>query len=109
MTKFWLLFAIFFLSLTVMPCSDENDCKEINPTELSNLENHQNHKEDIEHCPPFCSCACCGIFASQIINELFTIEQANISIYKKQKISFFKSSFLSNFSCKIWQPPQLNV
>ncbi len=101
-----LIFSFYLLALSVMPCSDKDDCK-YQSTGQSTFAttDHSSHDSDTEHCSPFCMCACCGQSCS------FTHFQADLSQYfptVAQKVSIYKAFFSSEVSFSIWQPPKIS-
>jgi hypothetical protein len=106
MKNFWLLFSILILTLSVLPCGDNVECKDGNNIEISQTNNHETHNHDNEQCAPFCSCACCG---TQIANyfqpTIIYIPILSKSI--KKQLPTYKSILSSNFYGSIWQPPQI--
>ncbi|MBL7885885.1 MAG: hypothetical protein JNJ52_04000 [Flavobacterium sp.] len=105
------ILSIYLVALSCLPCADmevnsaaHKDAHEVAKT----THDHDGHDHDKENdlCSPFCSCNCCG---SQIVTYFkavvysFSVTSKGI----KTSISFYKSTFFSNFYGNIWQPPQI--
>lgn len=108
MKSFWLIFSFYILILSVLPCTDKEECNEPTQTHISINTEHQNHNHETEHCSPFCICACCGTNISITFFTTFQIIERpifNTSI----SYSLFNEHIKSNFFGNIWQPPQLII
>ena len=106
MKFFTLIFSIYILALSVMPCSDvHNVCNtKKSKTELTQTHNHQQDQDD--NCSPFCTCACCSTSVVSLDFVPFQIKKTTeFSITQKHTIRNF--SFVTNFFGNIWQPPKL--
>ena len=104
MKFFILIFSIYLLALSLVPCSDAfNECQSID-VEYSNDHDHESDHDD--HCTPFCSCSCCG--TSMISNSVLIpfLKLRNI-VTLSNEVFTFASSSISNFLGSIWQPPKL--
>lgn len=94
---------MFFLVLSVKPCSDGTNTDDLVKEEISATHNHQEDKDD--SCPITCVCYCCGTSIAYetpptfVIKAFTRISQLNSTDYK----SIYRFKFLSN----IWQPPQI--
>jgi hypothetical protein len=84
-----------------MPCSDKEDCIEIYPTQLSQLNHQAEHSDEI--CSPFCVCACCAthFLVSDFLPALNQVSVIN-TIYTSHNVEQTSSAIVS-----IWQPPKL--
>ena len=98
---FYILFAFYFLSLSVMPCNDEQDCKEAKHTEQ--VAQADNHEHENEVCTPFCVCSCCAthILFSNFSND-FSIDNERATVYTEPANAELRSAIIS-----VWQPPKL--
>ena len=108
MKKFWLLFSILILTLSVLPCSDAIECNDKTKVEITQQENHEKHNHNSEQCPPFCSCACCGVQLANFENELMFFKENNIFSFLKEKISSYQTIYIQKLADKIWQPPKIS-
>jgi hypothetical protein len=98
---FCILFPIYFIALVVMPCSDKENCNGIYPTQLSQLNHHAEHSDEI--CSPFCVCACCATHF--LVNDFLPVlNQVSVinTIYTDHNVAQTSSTIVS-----IWQPPKL--
>lgn len=102
MRFFTIIFSIYILVLSCVPCGDgaENIVK--SAAKISTTDNH-NHA-DADLCTPFCSCTCCP--ASAFYHPLALFEIPKI-IFQSMKFNVVNSSCLSNDFHSIWQPPKL--
>ena len=100
-----LLFSVYFLALSYMPCSDQNDCEYAGAkSELIADSDHSSHDADSEHCSPFCICACCGhIYGYENSAGDFGFKTPVSS----QIIVTYQASFIPEVYLSIWQPPKL--
>lgn len=107
MKFFTVIFSIYILALSVMPCSDAyNDCKD--NTEFADNSQSHNHKSDTnDFCSPFCTCTCCSVSANPNFAP-FSIEVKKLVAVSK--LSFQNREFFlaSNFYGNIWQPPKIS-
>ncbi len=98
---FYILFAFYFAALAFTPCSDKEDCNEVNHEQTAQ---NQNHEHQDEACTPFCVCSCC---ATHVVNTTFqnqfVIASIEVSSYREIPTSKVQGAVLP-----IWQPPQLS-
>lgn len=111
---FTIIFSIYLLTLFCLPCSDNDNCKNIaieqsvcsdkccdsQPENQSNQDNNC----DNENCSPFCLCACCG----QLCN--FTNHQTNLGfdvLKSSATQANYQTAFVSEICFTIWQPPKI--
>ena len=108
MKNFWLLFSIFFLSLSVYPCSENDDCEKILKTKASKIYSQQNKQQKVEHCTPFCTCSNCPatIFFIQITS--YNLKNKVIAFQEKKLLSFYSFIDTKKIADKIWQPPKIS-
>jgi len=98
------LFSLYFLWLTVQPCTDYKEVES-----AGNYAENSTHKDDCcddnsELCSPFCYCSCCC--TNVVINHTTESFLALSDIYKPSPsiaISDEKEVFLA-----IWQPPKIS-
>ncbi len=109
MKLFSVIFSMYILVLSCLPCGDVDDCKVADNDKVSfSKTSHSEHQEDTETCSPFCICACCGtniaynFFFSTPISEKQTTQYS-----QKLNIVYTNDSFSSNFYGNIWQPPKI--
>lgn len=98
-----LLFAIYIVFLTLLPCADHEKSDNCNESNVSN-ESPNNHNHDTaDQCSPFCHCSCCGT-----IMEIAKIYISTYFVTVPKTILFFyfidspKQIFFS-----IWIPPKI--
>lgn len=109
MKLFWHILSVYLVSLAVLPCSDKEEC-DITVTEqtiISLAANHTQHSHQNEQCPPFCSCACCGIHSFQLQMSFINFKEHTFLSNKKKQISTYAFIYSNEFSSNIWQPPKL--
>ncbi|NBA78634.1 hypothetical protein GOQ04_23975 [Emticicia sp. ODNR4P] len=109
MKFFALIFSLYILILSCLPCGDAKDCKVLdNGKETFSQTDHHNHQEDTESCSPFCICACCGsniVFSFQ--HPVLMTENTPSFFPQRERIIVENDSFASNFYGNIWQPPKI--
>lgn len=108
MKYFWLLFSFLLFTLSVYPCSDSEECKTKSITEISESTSHTTHHHETEQCPPFCSCACCGINVFQSQNQIYSFKKDLVLYNQKDKISFYSFIYNKKIADTIWQPPKIS-
>lgn len=106
----WLLFSIYLLSISVLPCTDDIECHEkASTTYTSSNEPHQNHHHDTEQCTPFCSCSCCGVVTiSHKLVYFDVVEKVGYPLPSKT-FSTYSSAYLQGFLSNIWHPPKVEL
>lgn len=97
-----ILFSIYILVLTAIPCIDKPDDPTLQKTEVSPQSG--SHHQDIDHCSPFCTCNCCS---SPKIQQEVTIDFNSYPVLlgRFAEVSFNMIAF---HLADIWQPPQLS-
>ena len=108
MKNLWLFFSILILTLSVLPCSDTIECNDKTKTEITQQDNHEKHNHNSEQCPPFCSCACCGVNVFQFQNPVYSFKKDLVFINQKEKINFYSFIYNKKIAHKIWQPPKIS-
>jgi hypothetical protein len=83
MKIFVILFSIYFLALSVMPCTDACDINISNSSksEFTKISNDQTNCKDV--CSPFCSCACCHTVVNFTFQTFKISEQSRVSANSK--------------------------
>lgn len=107
MKNFWLFFSVFLFSLSVYPCSDNEEYETITKTEISKNNNQEKHSHESEQCTPFCTCACCGVHPLQAQFTFTTFKKKVFTSEKKKQLSFYSFIYNKKISSKIWQPPKI--
>lgn len=108
MKFFTLIFSIYLLAISMLPCGDANN--ECNTT-APQTETTQNHSHKTDHndvCSPFCICSCCSTVANFSIPESRVIEEKTV-FAEIQKFPIRDFNFVSNYYGNIWQPPKINA
>lgn len=107
MKFFTVIFSIYILALSVLPCSDAyNDCNS-NTALTENSQNHDHNTDLNDICSPFCTCTCCSISANPKFTP-FSIKIAKVVAVSLLKFPNREFSFASNFYGNIWQPPKIS-
>ena len=103
----WLstILSIYFLWLSVLPCTDAEECNASIESNLNALSDHHNHSHEPELCSPFCACLCCGQF---VIFEVGDVGAEQIAAYDSLAHIIYKSSFSLDVHLAIWQPPKIS-
>lgn len=98
-----LIMACWLLFLSFVPCGDRQDCSVAADAVVTAGTDHQQHDQDIEHCTPFCSCACCASSTVSPSPVFFTLNKKG---FGKMPYADYHTGMFSNISCSIWQPPR---
>ena len=108
MKFFTIIFSIYILALSAIPCNDaHNDCK--SNTEITDSSQSHNHRSDHnDGCSPFCACPCCGVSANLKFTP-FSFKVATIIAVSKLTFPKRDFTFVSNYYGNIWQPPKINA
>ena len=106
-TMKWVSFmlCIYFMLLSVMPCSDGEECNAPIQTSISAIDDHGNHSHESEMCSPFCTCLCCGQFVSTASDEA-SISQ--LKFHSTPTLAIYQSGFSLEVDLAIWQPPKIS-
>ncbi|MEO8516634.1 MAG: DUF6660 family protein [Flavobacterium sp.] len=108
MKHFWMLFSLFLIALTVLPCSDSIECKDTSKITVSENSNHEKHNHESEQCSPFCTCACCGITIYKFQTASISFKE-NLDFYvQKKELSHYSFNYNKKIILKIWQPPKIS-
>ncbi len=95
-----LLFALYTITLSCVPCICEDNCAD-EKTEQPDSKGKQ--KDD--DCTTFCNCSCCH----SVINTLKTTSLVKKAIHFSGKFKFsLLDQHFTSYNChNIWQPPKL--
>lgn len=104
MKFFALIMSVWLLILSCLPCGDSREYNDRGATAISAKTDHQQRKQGIEHCTPFCSCSCCSISLSY--PNILTYTIAN-KLFTTKKYSAYSTPFCKEVSLAIWQPPKI--
>lgn len=108
MKYMWLIFSFFILTLSILPCSENEECETLITTTISQ-NNHQNkHKHESEQCIPFCNCSHCPASAFYQSAIFYTFKNKIKFLDKKEKLSFYSFIYNKKIADKIWQPPKIS-
>lgn len=108
MKSFWCLFSIFFLSLSVYPCSENDDCEKTTKSEVVKKSSQENQEQQAEHCTPFCNCSHCptSVYYISIVSPI--LKKKEILFQEKKLLSFYSFIYTQKIADKIWQPPKIS-
>ena len=98
-----ILFSLYLVALSLIPCGDESDVSVVKQTRYSSQTDPMGDEHDIlDDCAAFCSCNCCSFgknFPSQItakrIESVAQLTYALSTVFAVEKQSV-----------AIWQPPK---
>ncbi len=107
MKHFWLLFSLFLVTLSVLPCSDGVECEDITKVEVSQS-NHETHNHESEQCPPFCTCACCGVHIYKFQTAALSFKEDLDFYIQKKELGFYSFHYNKKIASDIWQPPKIS-
>jgi len=104
MRFFSFLFAVYFLSLSLAPCSDEifiDNCG--SSQSCSHLETpHSDDCGGSDACNPLCVCNCCGS-----VTVVSNSDNNIIAQLPTEQLSIYTHNSPSEISFSIWQPPKI--
>lgn len=104
-----LLFIIYFVALSIMPCLDSANAQSFKQDfnySLSSKTQEDSHSK-ADSCSPFCSCNCCRTtVASYKIEPILVFSRIAAAFFSK-KIHFQKNDFAYLVYDQIWQPPKI--
>ncbi|MDX2190448.1 MAG: DUF6660 family protein [Bacteroidota bacterium] len=98
-----IILSIIVGALSVLPCSDNENC---NQEKLGLATDHSNHQHEEDFCTPFCVCSCCGSIGFTISVPFFDIQITRYEI-SKTTIPYY-SDLSSSYFYSFWQPPKLS-
>ena len=110
MKLFNLLFSLYFLSLTVVPCADEAFFPERNGTSHPTLaatdtHRHAHDDENSEHCSPLCFCGCCHVNVRPTATGVPALRPP-LPLLPTVPVCFI-DAYRSVARPAVWQPPRL--
>lgn len=98
-----LIFPLFIIFLSVLPCSDKMAIDNTIGSFISTADDA--HNDDETHmCSPFCTCSCCS--AQIRIVSVFEINTLEFAHNTKVVTPYAEKSSVDN-SRGIWQPPKV--
>ncbi len=100
---FSILFAIYIVSVTCMPCSDGDACADENEIEVNLTLSDDHSEEEGDFCSPFCVCSCCNSHVNQPKYFSFSFE----TVESQTLYSAIGFNDIQRISYAIWQPPRL--
>ena len=97
------IFAIYFLTLAIIPCGNKecsDNGKKSTVLVQSNSCQDTNHEDEV--CSPLCMCHCCGgvTLVCDIINNTIVLNSTELN-------SLYSPHNISEVSISIWQPPKV--
>ena len=101
MKVFTIIFSIYILVLSSIPCGDSIG-NIVKTTQIISATDNHNHSTDL--CTPFCSCTCCSTSAFYHTLSSFVMPK---ELFQSMKFNMVNSSCLSSNFHSIWQPPKL--
>jgi len=108
MKWFTIIWAIYLMVLSIVPCSDAHNRCNTSKTIAASEQSHQHSQDNDDVCAPFCHCSCCSLSIA-IINPDFFNGNKPLAAYPAEKVFIRDFSFLSNYYGNIWQPPKINA
>ena len=97
------IFSVYILALTAIPCVERPFEKDVHQTGLSKSATH-NHDREAGHCSPFCVCSCCGNHIVYIEN----IVLSTVFAFPGKQVFWFTPDLTSHPYHSIWQPPKIS-
>ncbi|WP_416440049.1 DUF6660 family protein [Phnomibacter sp. MR] len=104
MKFFAFIMSIYLLVLSCLPCIDRQECNIKAEQKFSVTSQHQHPQDTDEACTPFCSCSHCppsAFYQPVAHNNIAT------AVFQSLKYPIYNSSFSTEVSFSIWQPPKI--
>ncbi|QQS95532.1 DUF6660 family protein [Sphingobacterium spiritivorum] len=102
------IWAFYFVALSVVPCSDDiNKCEDVSSSR-QNAEDpllHDHNQDQDDYCSPFCQCSCCSVTLAVFHFEILHISEP-FSQFTSDHVAITDSFVVRTYSGGIWQPPQ---
>jgi hypothetical protein len=110
MKPFCFIFNLYFLALSLMPCSDVHEMNAPASAEFASLVANEHsdcpHETGDDHCSPFCTCSCCGQVIAQ--SKAFKWQFKPIIPEMKGKSAFhYAFDWQNGHLNSIFRPPQV--
>lgn len=102
-----ILFSIYIITLSCLPCADAGVTvgKEIASLHTDTKSPSDKQLEDV--CSPFCICNCCHCSGFYKSND-YIKRALTINTFIEKQTTEYTSTLFSNFQNSIWQPPQIS-
>ncbi|WP_415324909.1 DUF6660 family protein [Chryseobacterium sp. MMS23-Vi53] len=103
-----LLLTIYFMVLSLVPCSDVHaQSPSINEVLQVTFQTDTHSKDKSDVCSPLCSCNCCQITVTSFKSDPLIEFPEQVQAYFSKKILFRKNNFAYQVYDHIWQPPKI--
>ncbi|TCC87991.1 hypothetical protein EZ428_19890 [Pedobacter frigiditerrae] len=104
MKNIGIIYLIFMVLLSALPCNDEIENQDAAFSHISKIE--QKKSQEAESCSPICLCSCCG--QSVVEPQLVVFELKIPTVELEKELAQHQFSLLQQ-AYHIWQPPKLAV
>ncbi|KUJ56257.1 Uncharacterised protein [Chryseobacterium taihuense] len=103
------LFIVYFVALSLMPCMDGLNAQtpKLDFTYGLNTQQNEDSHSKKDSCSPLCSCNCCRVNVASYKVEPVIFFPKNIKAFYSKKIHFQKNDFAYLVYDQIWQPPKI--
>ncbi len=95
------IFAIYLLGLTLVPCTDAISETEADLEHIIAVDD-DHHEDTLDLCTPFCHCQCCQVHIVMYNTTIFNVLNSDIST----KISIYKENIGIDYKDPLFQPPR---
>ncbi|ACU07583.1 hypothetical protein FIC_01133 [Flavobacteriaceae bacterium 3519-10] len=99
------LLSVFFMVLTVVPCSDTANFFGDKTGVAEEVHLQQGQAGHADQCAPFCVCNCCGM--SMTVTQIKKLLPEKNFLLVKAEITESTYNYSLLFNAGIWQPPKL--
>jgi len=96
-----LIFSIYILLLTSLPCAE---MKDMNHAQNAPVSQRSSNHDNCGECSPFCTCNCCS---TPMVCKIDLVDFEVSTIVRKHETNY-PALFVTQRSGDIWQPPQLS-
>lgn len=111
MKYFCYLLSLYFLALSIMPCTDVHAMNESASEELAGISDHDHqdcpHEKEQDYCPPFCVCNCCGQLLVATKFQKWSVPPLLSANFKSKNSFFYLQNWHSEYLRSVFHPPQV--
>ncbi len=111
MKFFCYIFSLYFLALSVVPCTDIHATNGSASAELASIstDNHSDcpHENGQDFCSPFCVCSCCAHVLSVAKPHKWNFQPPIIPDFKEKSNFYYSKDWQSEYLNSIFRPPKV--
>lgn len=111
MNYFTFIFSLYFLVLSIVPCTDihATDIPATQALKVVLSDHHTDcpHEKEQDFCPPFCICNCCGQIFVTARNYKLHLPSLNKYHLQEKSHFYYTENRQSDYLSSIFRPPQV--